>query len=277
MVRAFIYDLHEGLKRQYVRYIILFVTIIITCIHIDGTIYNDIDMRQYSVGFVNYVIYMFQGIRPINQNFNKEYEMPVFWLFFNIYILFVLGGYTADSLKKDKCQCLVRFKSRVSFIISKYVYIFVGTLIYYGCLYFSIMCHMIFRAKIIWYEPHISKPVNAFGIRIFPSDCYVVCVIVIIPFLTSCLYMLMCIIAEIYDNTIIGIVVICIYIVAGVYIPQSYCISNNMMLCRNEYVMSDGISIIKSLFILSCMMLCSIVVGIMRIKRYEYISKERLK
>lgn len=269
------YDLCVGLKKCYIRYIVLFVMVIITCIHVDGIIYDNIEMRFCHAGFLNYIIYMFQGIRPVSAGELKEYGMPVFWVFYNIYILFVLGGYVSASLKIDRCQCFVRFGSRSRFIIGKYIYMLTGTLLYYICIYSAVICHMFISQNIRWYEPVIGTPVNFFNIQIFPSIRYIIYAFVLTPLLSSSFYVSVCLLAEIYSRLMPGLIVISLYIISGIYDKNIYNISSNTMLCRNEYVMPKGMAVSNSLFIVCVAIAISVIAGIISIRHYEFIRGER--
>lgn len=264
------FDLHEGLKRQWTKYILLFVTVIITCIHFDGIVINDIRIRQYSPGFLNYVMYMFQGIKPFYYTTQEKHEIPAFWLFFNIYILFVLGGYLSDNLKTDRSQCFVRYSSRTRFMVNKYVYMIIGIILYYACLYTAVFIYIAIKGHVKMYEYNIGAEINLITPDVYPSILYGICEMVVIPFLTSCTYVAVYMIFEICGNKSWGMTVISAYILAGAFICHPLFISNNTMLIRNEYVINNGISLESGLAITLIFLAIDVAAGITALKRFEF-------
>lgn len=86
----------------------------------------------------NTVFNIYKGCEYItnlaNQNLNSGFQFPIFWLLINAYILYVVGDYISNDMKKNGKYVLIRVGKIQYIYISKVIWASIAIIIYYSSL-----------------------------------------------------------------------------------------------------------------------------------------------
>lgn len=86
----------------------------------------------------NTVFNIYKGCEYItnlaNQNLNSGFQFPMFWLLVNAYILYVVGDYICNDMKKNGKYVLIRTGKVQHIYISKVIWAIIVIVVYYSSL-----------------------------------------------------------------------------------------------------------------------------------------------
>jgi len=128
------HDFYKGTIEGWKRYAIALCIFIFLCFVFQIRAEKIIQFNKISkeISFSDFILFMFRGMNVFDGNAVELQDKLPQWFLVNIYLSIIIGYFPLKDLSESGIQVLIRTKSRVSWWLSKCLWVTYNVLIYYA-------------------------------------------------------------------------------------------------------------------------------------------------
>lgn len=276
-IKIFAHDVRCGLLRP--RYILILIIFLIPCV----ACYSTVKSMDCSRTWIDYMIYSFQGLKPINvANASLEFHLPINWLLIMTCCMFLNLDYMLSDMTNFGQQVIIRCKNRTGWFLSKCMWNLCSTLMYFCCGWLTMVLFALITGGRITMEnaPQISGYVFSSIIENITDSTFnitktqVLIYCMILPMLSTSALNLLQMTLCLYVKPILSFITIMCILVLSLFWHSPLALGNGAMLLRNALFFSDGIKPVSiAIAALSSIVIC-VFGGTLKFKKANILSME---
>lgn len=223
--RIVFYDFAIGIKK---RYLYFGAAVIIFAVELGYFLSQCNAMRAGATitskpGLGDCLLFVFCGIEKYNSESASSFNIPSLWLLLNLFIMYLVGYYPVQSLKKSSLQALLRCKSRIEFWTSKIIWCFFTVAIFYILLILVALCFVLFAGDFS-VPLHTDICENVLEIKIANINVLGFLAPFLIIFMTAAIQVnLSIILSPVLSNLIMVIYMVCSVYYSGKFLVYNFC------------------------------------------------------
>ncbi len=270
------HDFYKGTIEGWKRYAIALCIFIFLCFVFQIRAEKIIQFNKISkeISFSDFILFMFRGMNVFDGNAVELQDKLPQWFLVNIYLSIIIGYFPLKDLSESGIQVLIRTKSRVSWWLSKCLWVTYNVLIYYAISIIVITVFSLFHGGLSL-EP--SKELNLILSNLDISKFNfkgILIVGIILPVITSITFSLIQLLISLFTNSIISNMFIITVLTLTPFYCNSFFIGNYLMILRSNLNIGDsGVSIVYGIVICVVLSIATIFIGANKIKRYDILEK----
>lgn len=204
----------------------------------------------------------FCGNLEINATNADKFELPVLWIIFQSYILYMLCDYMYDSGKGMGIQRLIRINSRKKWYLQICLTNIVTIFLYY------LSYFLILQTVSNIHNIPLEIDVGTEKIFEYALACFV------LPICCTVAIFLVQNLVSLYCTEFIAYIVSLMLLVVSVYCRTYYLLGNYAMLLRTEFYRKDGLNIYAGIVICLSIAVIAMLIGLIKVNSIDYIGKE---
>ncbi len=270
------HDFYKGTIEGWKRYAIALCIFIFLCFVFQIRAEKIIQFNKISkeISFSDFILFMFRGMNVFDGNAVELQDKLPQWFLVNIYLSIIIGYFPLKDLSESGIQVLIRTKSRVSWWLSKCLWVTYNVLIYYAISIIVITVFSLFHGGLSL-EP--SKELNLILSNLDISKFNfkgILIVGIILPVITSITFSLIQLLISLFTNSIISNMFIITVLTLTPFYCNSFFIGNYLMILRSNLNIGDsGVSIVYGIVVCVVLSIATIFIGANKIKRYDILEK----
>ncbi|HAR86096.1 MAG TPA: hypothetical protein DCR69_10230 [Clostridium sp.] len=270
------HDFYKGTIEGWKRYAIALCIFVFLCFVFQIRAEKIIQFNKISkeISFSDFILFMFRGMNVFDGNAVELQDKLPQWFLVNIYLSIIIGYFPLKDLSESGIQVLIRTKSRVSWWLSKCLWVTYNVLIYYAISIIVITVFSLFHGGLSL-EP--SKELNLILSNLDISKFNfkgILIVGIILPVITSITFSLIQLLISLFTNSIISNMFIITVLTLTPFYCNSFFIGNYLMILRSNLNIGDsGVSIVYGIVICVVLSIATIFIGANKIKRYDILEK----
>ncbi len=270
------HDFYKGTIEGWKRYAISLCIFVFLCFVFQIRAEKIIQFNKISkeISFSDFILFMFRGMNVFDGNAVELQDKLPQWFLVNIYLSIIIGYFPLKDLSESGIQVLIRTKSRVSWWLSKCLWVTYNVLIYYAISIIVITVFSLFHGGLSL-EP--SKDLNLILSNLDISKFNfkgILIVGIILPVITSITFSLIQLLISLFTNSIISNMFIITVLTLAPFYCNSFFIGNYLMILRSNLNIGDsGVSIVYGIVICVVLSIATIFIGANKIKRYDILEK----
>ncbi len=270
------HDFYKGTIEGWKRYAIALYIFVFLCFVFQIRAEKIIQFNKISkeISFSDFILFMFRGMNVFDGNAVELQDKLPQWFLVNIYLSIIIGYFPLKDLSESGIQVLIRTKSRVSWWLSKCLWVTYNVLIYYTISIIVITVFSLFHGGLSL-EP--SKDLNLILSNLDISKFNfkgILIVGIILPVITSITFSLIQLLISLFTNSIISNMFIITVLTLTPFYCNSFFIGNYLMILRSNLNIGDnGVSIVYGIVICVVLSIATIFIGANKIKRYDILEK----
>lgn len=265
--KIFIIDLKLGIKKRWIYYLGAFIIFILEISYFFSqckTYYQNTDI-YFSPGMIDCLLYVFCGTEKFTIESGTAFNIPSLWLLVNIYLMYIIGYYPAESIKKQSPQILTRCYSRSEFWLSKILWCIITTLLFILLLFIASAILLLFSGNLSFsYHDKICQDIMGFSV----SGNTIL--LMLLPFSIILMTSIIQVNISLLISPILANFIMVVYMVCSVYYSNCFFVYNYCMFFRifseNE---NNEINIITAIIFLLILSLISSVCAIRKLKKLD--------
>ncbi len=266
------HDFYKGTIEGWKRYAIALCIFIFLCFVFQIRAEKIIQFNKISkeISFSDFILFMFRGMNVFDGNAVELQDKLPQWFLVNIYLSIIIGYFPLKDLSESGIQVLIRTKSRVSWWLSKCLWVIYNVLIYYTIFIIVITVFSLFHGGL---SLELSKELNLILSNLDISKFNfkgILVVGIILPLITSITFSLIQLLISLFTNSIISNMFIITVLTLTPFYCNSFFIGNYLMILRSNLNIGDsGVSILYRVILL----IYNEFIGANKIKRYDILEK----
>ncbi len=270
------HDFYKGTIEGWKRYAIALCIFIFLCFVFQIRAEKIIQFNKISkeISFSDFILFMFRGMNVFDGNAVELQDKLPQWFLVNIYLSIIIGYFPLKDLSESGIQVLIRTKSRVSWWLSKCLWVIYNVLIYYTIFIIVITVFSLFHGGL---SLELSKELNLILSNLDISKFNfkgILVVGIILPLITSITFSLIQLLISLFTNSIIRNMFIITVLTLTPFYCNSFFIGNYLMILRSNLNIGDsGVSIVYGIVICVVLSIATIFIGANKIKRYDILEK----
>lgn len=270
------HDFYKGTIEGWKRYAIALCIFIFLCFVFQIRAEKIIQFNKISkeISFSDFILFMFRGMNVFDGNAVELQDKLPQWFLVNIYLSIIIGYFPLKDLSESGIQVLIRTKSRVSWWLSKCLWVTYNVLIYYAISIIVITVFSLFHGGL---SLELSKELNLILSNLDISKFNfkgILIVGIILPVITSITFSLIQLLISLFTNSIISNMFIITVLTLTPFYCNSFFIGNYLMILRSNLNIGDsGVSIVYGIVICVVLSIATIFIGANKIKRYDILEK----
>ena len=276
----FKYDMKIGFVRDIYKFIIIIIITLAGCIWFDGILSTNIQANVVSDNhsIINIFAYFFKGCAPKNASDQKIFELPIVWLLFQMYLMFILGKYPYSEMNDNHgAFVLIKGKSKKRWYLSKCVWNGIVVLSYYICCYGTILIYGIINGYDMnckFATPIDDIALKSFVVPIEEISPLGIMALFIIPIITSFSLANIQFMISTITSSVIGFVCSIIILVSSAFYMNVFLIGNTTMWSRFEYFLGGNIKPVTGMIVALLFSVVSIIVGMIIFLHKDILIKD---
>jgi len=270
------HDFYKGTIEGWKKYAIALFIFIFLCFVFQIRAKKIIQFNNISkeISFSDFILFMYRGMNVFDGNAVELQDKLPQWFLVNIYLSIIIGYFPLKDLSESGIQVLIRTKSRVSWWLSKCLWVIYNVLIYYTISIIVITVFSLFHGGLSL-EP--SKELNLILSNLDISKFNfkgILRVGIILPVITSITFSLIQLLISLFTNSIISNMFIITVLTLTPFYCNSFFIGNYLMILRSNLNIGDsGVSIVYGIVVCVVLSIATIFIGANKIKRYDILEK----
>ncbi len=270
------HDFYKGTIEGWKRYAIALCIFVFLCFVFQIRAEKIIQFNKISkeISFSDFILFMFRGMNVFDGNAVELQDKLPQWFLVNIYLSIIIGYFPLKDLSESGIQVLIRTKSRVSWWLSKCLWVTYNVLIYYAISIIVITVFSLFHGGL---SLELSKELNLILSNLDISKFNfkgILVVGIILPLITSITFSLIQLLISLFTNSIISNMFIITVLTLTPFYCNSFFIGNYLMILRSNLNIGDsGVSIVYGIVICVVLSIATIFIGANKIKRYDILEK----
>lgn len=211
--------------------------------------------------FLDALLYMFRGMEEYRPELKEAFDIPAFFLIWNVLLAVIIGDYPTKELALTGKNHLIRMRKRSIWWRGKCVWNMLSVLMFYGCIYLGILVGTLYGGSM-----KLSVNSNLF-FRVFKVNLTgqlehdIIIQVFLLPVFSSMAISFLQMLAAILSNEILGY--ICTMTVCGLsaYYMKWFMPGNGSMVHRFATVNPDGIGLMLPIAAYLLIMIGSFLAG----------------
>lgn len=266
------FDLYQGAFKQYGKFIIIFIFLIISCLDFYVQL-KAFYVTEYTYG--HFLLYIFGGMKEYIPSPSEPFPVPYRWLLWHFLVLYFTLHYMHDDLTGFGQNLIYRCKSRTIWWISKCIWnaIYVSSFYIIGWItvfVFSVLC----KAKMSFDITPIPMLLS-FGEKQIISEHYnLLFQLTILPLLVSIAVSLIQMTMSLIIKPMLSFVISAVIYISSAYKLVPWLLGNYAMAVRSDLTISNGINSKIGAIFSVLLSLCSIIIGILLFKKYSILNSK---
>jgi len=272
------YDLKNGFKLNLINLLIIIIFVSAFCI--------DFYLRKNSAyrlddsippgTFIDYLFYIFAGIKEYIPSMTDEFLIPVKWLLLLLFILYSTLYYPYRDLSSLGLNVLLRTKGRTAWWISKCIWNICYVLVTYVLIFLTVIVFCLLMKEPISLDItpmfvneilDATSPYDTFSIQL----AYI---ILLLPLLMSIGLNLLQMTLVLFIKPLYSFGVIAVILLSSAYLFSPYLPGNYAMPIRSNHVVENGMSFSGGLIVFLIIFSVSFIVGSIYFRRYDILDEE---
>lgn len=260
------YDFKEGTRQNRLRYLVGCGVLLFIC----QIVVNEGLPAEDRYSYINGLVYIFDGIPEYVKSKSSEFTIPVIWLLYQSYLLFLVGSYPVNDMAGYGRNILLFSRNRNQWWMSKCIWI-TGSVMLYYCL-----CYVFLWFSLALHGRSIMSVVDNPVLSVIMSDGNQLWVligsVVMLPYITSLTLSLLQMFLSFFSRPAFGYLVSICILVISVYIKNPLIIGNYSMMSRNVLFVQGGLTFLQGMIVNGILIIVILAVGNYYIKRRDIIS-----
>lgn len=272
------YDVINGIWHRFYHYIILILLGGIFYVDFYRKViwFTEVTGGRERATITNFFFYFFEGRKPFDPNLEPSFVFPVVWIIIFLYAAYITLDYPFHNLTENGTQVIFRVGSRRMWWLSKCLWVTFSTILYFAILYLiplilSLFLHIDISLS---YSQDMNKSILGMEFEIVPNNCQIVMMIFVLPVLTALAVNFMELCLELFFKRIYAFIAAAVLLFASSYFFSPVVIGNYAMMKRSIFCETEGMTIETGVIVNGLLILLTIIIGYIYIKRYDIIRKE---
>lgn len=272
------YDLKNGFLLNLINLLIVIIFVLAFCI--------DFYLRKNSAymlddsippgTFMDYLFYMFSGIKEYTPSMTEGFLIPVKWLLLFLFILYSTLYYPIRDLSSLGLNILVRTKGRIAWWLSKCIWNICYVSVTYMLIFLTVIIFCIVMKEPISLDItpmfvndliDAASPYDTFSIQL----AYI---ILLLPLLISIGLNLLQMTLVLFIKPLYSFGAIAVILLSSAYLFTPYLPGNYAMPIRSSHVVENGLSFSGGLIMFLIIISVSFIVGSLYFRRYDILDEE---
>ncbi len=269
--RIIVYDLKKGLFRW--RYLTICIVFALPCL----LLYNNAIVLHTKTTFLDYVINYFTGVQPIKLLGNtKEHIVPMTWLLIMGSSLLLNLDYLLGDLTKEGQQIICRCSNRRGWFLSKCLWNIASCVVFFCAgLIVALLFAVLSGGTIsINNTPELTQFKFQYPQEVIIDGANAIRIVLIDPLITIIAINLMQMTLSLYIKPIYSYLTCIAQLLLSIYYQSPLVIGSGAMVIRGNLLKESGFGNIWIIIFAMFVALASIVLGLMRIKRFDIYNLE---
>lgn len=274
-LRQLRHDLRQGIwaRWMYAVPILLFTLIMALSFR------NQIDFLNSSLDdplpftFADACIYLFEGMDIYTPTSETRFEIPVFFLVNNIYLLFMTAYYPIKDLSGAGKLFLLKSRRRSTAWASKCVWLLLSTALIY-LLEYGIIFLLTAGPNALTPTPELQQLLHRYDPVIWQGGTWAI-FIFLLPFLTTLTLGMVQLVISLLWVPLAGFVVGVVILVASAYYFSPLLIGNYAMLLRSSLLIENGIRYPAAIAVEIAIIAVLALAGGLYFKRYDILEHRK--
>lgn len=259
------YDFKQGTRQNISRYLVGCGVLVFICQIAVGESRDIGGQSSYLRGLV----YIFDGIPEYIKTNNSEFTIPVIWLLFHSYLLFLVGSYPCNDLDGYGKNILLFSKNRNQWWICKCIWTIGSVILFYG------LCSIILCISLYFQESNVLIAVENSTLSSILSDKNQLRLLIysaaILPCLTSVAFSLIQMFLSFLVRPAVGYIIVLSILVISVYMKHPLLIGNYSMMSRNALFVEGGFTLYQGIIVNGVVIMITLAAGNWYIRRRDII------
>lgn len=223
--------------------------------------------------FADAAINLFGGMDVYHPTPDSRFEIPVFWLVNNIYLLFMTAHYPIRDLSGFGKLILLKSRRRSTAWASKCMWLLLSTALIYLLEYALIFLVFPGRAPLTP-TSELQQIMNMYGPSVWSSGAWG-CFVFLLPVLTTLTLGMAQMVLSLIWLPIAGFVADVVILVASAYYFSPLLIGNYTMLRRSSMVLAGGIQYPAAIIVELAVIAALAIIGGWYFKRYDILEHRK--
>lgn len=272
------YDLKNGFLLNIVKLfiIVLFVTAFCIDFYLRKNGAYILDESIPPGTFMDYLLYIFAGIKEYTPSMTDEFLIPVKWLLLYLFILYSTLYYPYRDLSSLGLNILIRTKGRIAWWISKCIWNICYVFSTYVLIFLTVIIFCLVMQEPISFDI-TSMFVNDLLGAESPYDTFsdrLVYIILLFPMFISIGLNLLQMTLVLFIKPLYSFGAIAVILLSSAYLLSPYLPGNYAMPIRSNYVVENGVSFSGGLIMFLIIVSVSIIVGSFYFRHYDILDEE---
>lgn len=272
------YDLKNGFLLNLINLLLIMIFVAVFCIdfYLRKNSAYILDESIPSGTFMDYLFYIFAGIKEYTPSMTDEFLIPVKWLLLFLFILYSTLYYPYRDLSSLGLNILVRTKGRIAWWVSKCIWNICYVLVTYVLIFFTVIvfCFVMQEPISLDITPMFvndlldaASPYDTFSIQLGY-------IILLLPMLILIGLNLLQMTLVLFIKPLYSFGMIAVILLSSAYLFTPYLPGNYAMPIRSNYVVENGVSFSGGLIIFLILVSVSFIVGCLYFRRYDILDVE---
>lgn len=272
----FIRVLWFDMKNGYVKYpiIYLFPACIAGIAFMD--VHRQITAWGLEASFYDYWMYLYGGMKEYIPMAGNPFQFPTIWIMVFVLASFEVLNYPMRDLQNTGTQILVHARGRSKWWLSKCLWNIFSTMAHHAIILIIlwILC-VSFDVPLTW-ELHSKTitPMFALGVEEFQGTSVLPLSVFFAPIVFSIAINIFQMFLSLFVKPVFSFLFISMTMLSSAYLLTDKMIGNYAMVMRYKWAISNGVSHLNGIVLSFGMILFSMVLGTVRFRRYDILSKE---
>lgn len=270
------YDIQVGILFKWKRYVIVIVVFLFFCtsLYSHRVFANDLIAKEVLPTFIDYFIFIFEGVPPFNPKSGAHFTLPLMWILYNLTLAYIVGDYTTYELNHYGNNVLTRIKSRKKWWLAKCKWASLSVILFYSIGYVTILNFNLLVSRNISFTPNVMKYIFIASAQFETITVEFIFSIIILPIIVSLSITFLQMTLSLIFNSIISFIIITALFATSIYLDNGILISSGSMLIRNEIITSSGTKTTTILLFATLIALLSIITGLIYFEKYDILRKK---
>jgi len=270
-------ELFRGVAAKWYKYLLLLLIAGGFCapVYTGAKFYIEIGDLNAMPTTMDYLLYLFRGMRVYIPSPDNPFQIPYMWLALNLYIAFTTASYPTNDLAGFGKHILIRSKTRTGWYLNKCAWATANVAVCYM---------MIFLAPLFFsiLSGNVSSAASGESMAMYleadfgaADPAALLLSVIFLPLLTMLALSLLQVFLEFVLSPIFGFTIIACVWLASAYLYTPFLIGNFTMFLRSEFAMGEeGLGFTAGVIINLCIIIAAVVIGCRYFKTYDILEKE---
>lgn len=178
-------------------------------------------------GIMDCLLFIFNGTEEFTIGSGTAFNIPSLWLLVNLFLMYMIGYYPIESIKKQSIQVLIRCKNRAEYWLSKIIWCIITTILFFFLLCITSIVLVAFLGGFsASFHNDICQNIMGFSIR---SENLLM---FLAPFLITLMMTIVQVNISVLVSPIIANFIMVMYMVCSIYYSNSFLVYNYCMYNR---------------------------------------------
>lgn len=271
--KILVYDLKNGMSDNVPKYIVAFLLFVAL-----GLSFNKIAVRgfeqQYIPSFIDYIAYIFKGMKTYVPNETAIFDIPITWFIIQTLICLLVARYPVKDLCTHGTQIIIRAEKKSKWWISKCIWIVLTVVLFYLIGFLAVLSVCLLKGGTLTGINHnLNRLANGFDF-IGISNIRLVLTLLVLPVAISiALSMVQMLISFILTPIYSFMIIISLHIITAYYCTPIL-LGNFSMVLRNNIAVREGLNTNQGFLYSILLIIVSVIIGNIYINRMDLIKKK---